>query len=255
MEPYSTEHNPTGRFSGLADTYARHRPDYPPTALDLIGERCGLGPGSLVVDVGCGTGISSRLLAARGWRVIGVEPNDDMRAEAVRAGGGPEFRPGQAEATELPDTHADAVVAAQAFHWFRPEPTLAEFRRILKPVGWVALIWNERDKSDPFTAEYGTILHNHSPDRPLASAADSHAGDPLLRSALFVDGRRDEFSHEQPLDRDGLIGRALSVSYAPRDPDVCRALIAGLSGLFDRSQQEGRVVLRYRTRVFTARRL
>src|SRR4051794_19564793 len=91
--------NPTGRFSGLAQTYARHRPTYPPAALELIDTTAGLLPGDLVIDVGCGTGISARLMAARGYRVIGVEPNDDMRQQAEEAGGAGqiEYRAGAAE--------------------------------------------------------------------------------------------------------------------------------------------------------------
>src|SRR5262249_9919847 len=75
-------HNPTGRFTGLADLYARHRPNYPAAATDRVMTRCCLGPDTLLVDVGCGTGISSRLFAARGVPVLGIDPNDDMRARA-----------------------------------------------------------------------------------------------------------------------------------------------------------------------------
>src|SRR5262245_21833755 len=75
--------NPTGRFTGLADVYARCRPTYPAAAIALIVARFGPGPGSLLVDVGCGTGISSRLFAERGVPVIGIEPNEDMRRQAA----------------------------------------------------------------------------------------------------------------------------------------------------------------------------
>src|SRR5437764_1226999 len=114
-----TGYNPTGRFSGLADLYARHRPDYPAAALDLIVRRCGLGRDTLLVDVGCGTGISARLFAARGIPVVGVEPNDEMRsrAEAAPLPAGAvslEYRKGRAEATGLPEGAAAAVLAAQA---------------------------------------------------------------------------------------------------------------------------------------------
>src|SRR5438445_541620 len=98
-----SRYNPTGRFSGLADLYARHRPGYPEEALDLIGRYCRLGGDGLLVDVGCGTGIASRLFAARGVPVLGIEPNDEMRsraeAELVPPGvSPPRYLPGQAEA-------------------------------------------------------------------------------------------------------------------------------------------------------------
>src|SRR5207253_2470333 len=100
----------------------------PDDALDFIVERCGLDGTTTLVDVGCGTGISSRLFAARGIPVIGVDPNDEMRgraeAAAVPAGPRPVYRAGRAEATGLPDGAAAAVLAAQAFHWFEPGPAL-----------------------------------------------------------------------------------------------------------------------------------
>src|SRR4051812_24144537 len=116
--------DPTGRFSGLADIYARHRPTYPAAAIDHILEYCSLDRGGVLVDVGSGTGISSRQFAARGLTVIGIEPNADMRsraeAEPFPAGvGPPTYRDGRAEATGLPDACCQAVLAAQAFHWFK----------------------------------------------------------------------------------------------------------------------------------------
>lgn len=252
------QQNPTGRFTGLAEGYAKYRPTYPPAALDHVLTRCGLCPGSLVVDVGCGTGISARLLAGRGLRVVGVEPNDDMRrqAEAAPPPAGavpPEYRKGRAEATGLSDGAADAVVAAQAFHWFDAPAALAEFRRILRPGGWVALLWNERDESDAFTAAYGEVLRRE-PETAGVEAPRGRAGEPLLTSPLFEQAERRAFTHEQRLDEEGMLGRALSASYAPREPSRVAAFTAGLRDAFRRFQQDGFVVLRYETSVYTARR-
>src|SRR5262249_21339618 len=155
-------------FTGLADTYARHRPTYPDAALDYILSHCGLRPGSLLIDVGSGTGISSRLFTARGLRVIGIEPNAEMRVRAdaepdVPGSPRPEYPDGRAEATGLSDVYCDCVLAAQAFHWFEADVTLPEFRRIVRPGGWVVLLWNERDETDAFTAAYGTVIRS-APD-------------------------------------------------------------------------------------------
>src|SRR5436305_15310401 len=131
--PDLSQRDPLNRFTGLAGLYARSRPDYPATAIAFILQHCGLRAGALLVDVGSGSGISARRFAACGLRVIGIEPNADMRRQAEAE---PEYRSlvtyqdGKAEATRLPDAVADAVLAAQAFHWFASDAALREFRRI-----------------------------------------------------------------------------------------------------------------------------
>ncbi|MFO0927726.1 MAG: class I SAM-dependent methyltransferase [Gemmataceae bacterium] len=250
-----TGHNPRGRFTGLAELYARCRPDYPAAAIDWIVARCGLGPGSLLVDVGCGTGISARQLAARGIPVIGVEPNADMRRQAEAAGGPPHLRyhPGTAEATGLPDGVADTVLAAQAFHWFDAPAALAEFHRLLRPDGWAVLVWNERNERDPATAAYGAVLTS----APGASTIESErfrAGRALLESPLYQDGEVRAFAHSQPLDDDGLVGRAFSASYAPREAPHAEAFEKALRDVFARYQRDGVFDLRYVTTVYLARR-
>jgi SAM-dependent methyltransferase len=251
-----SEHRPTERFTGLASLYSQHRPDYPAAALDFIIDRCGLNDKSLLVDVGCGTGISSRLFATRGIRVIGIEPNADMRhqaeSESSSAGPLPEYREGRAEATGLRDASADAVVAAQAFHWFEPEATLREFHRILKPAGWAILLWNQRDDSDTFSQAYGAKIRQLT-DADLIESYYGK-GDGLLGSALFQEGERALFPHEQVLDEAGLLGRAFSASYAPKEEHTAKQFADDLRRLFQRFQKEGQAVMRYQTSVFLARR-
>src|SRR5262245_39857316 len=148
-----SDYQPLERFTGLAKLYAQYRPSYPEAALDYIIHRAGLNAHSVLVDVGCGTGIATRQFAERGMSVIGIEPNEEMRrqAKAERVSTGvfpPCYQEGRAEATGLPVASAEAVLAAQAFHWFEWEAALQEFHRILKPNGLVILMWNERDESD-----------------------------------------------------------------------------------------------------------
>jgi SAM-dependent methyltransferase len=249
--------NPTGRFTGLAEGYAKYRPDYPSDALDFIQNRCQLGPQSLLVDVGCGTGISSRLFAERGVPVIGIEPNDEMRQQAESAAAtstypAPLYRKGHAEQTGLSDRCADAVLAAQAFQWFVAEAALPEFVRILKPGGWVALMWNEREENDPCTSDYGRVVRT-SPDAAAVELPRGRAGEVLLTSPLFQDARGYSFRNEQRLDEEGLLGRAFSASYAPREPGLVHAFAENLRRVFNRWQQEGAVILRYETSVYLAR--
>ena len=251
--------NSVERFTGLADVYAKNRPGYPPAALDFILAHCGLGDQAVLVDVGCGTGISSRLFARRGLRVIGVEPNDEMRRQAEAEALPPEvpapsYRAGRGEATGLPDACADAVLAAQAFHWFDAPAALCEFHRILKPGGWAVLVWNERDETDPCTAAYGSVIGG-VPGAAAVEGPRARAGEALHVSTLFGDAECVVFGNQQEVDEDGLLGRALSASYAPREPAAVREFAAALRAVFAPYQRQGRVVLRYQTSVHVARRV
>jgi SAM-dependent methyltransferase len=248
--------DPVGRFRGLSDAYAKHRPDYPSAALDFLLDHCELRPGGRAVDVGCGTGIFTRQLAQRGLLVIGIEPNAEMRALAERASldlPAIQYRDGKAEATGLPEKSADLVLAAQAFHWFEPNAALREFHRLLRPDGWVVVLWNERDEADPFTRAYGDAF------RAVSNAAQLErsrleSGAVLLACPLFEKRERRAFPHAQELDEEGLLGRAFSTSYAPREPILAASLAAALRDLFAHFQREGRVVLRYQTSLYLGRR-
>jgi SAM-dependent methyltransferase len=245
--------DPIARFTGLAGLYAQSRPGYPPQAVDFVLVTCNLDPSSVLVDVGSGTGISSRLFAARGLKVIGIEPNGDMRARAsADLGPAIEYRDGRAESTGLPDRCADIVLAAQAFHWFEPDRALREFHRVLRRRGWVALLWNARDREDPLTSEYSQII-DRLPDATRSDAQDITPVAPI-RGRLFGDPQVARFPNAQVLDEDGLVGRALSSSYAPKDRAGRESFAGAMRELFGRFARDGHVILRYHTSVYLARR-
>ncbi len=125
-------------------------------------QRCGLTEGSEIADVGSGTGALARLFLKTGNRVFGVEANPEMRRAGERLSrqhGRFTSVAAPAEDTTLPDGSVDLVTAGQAFHWFDPDLTRAEFARILKPGGCAALVWNTRRREGrPFLVAYEELL-------------------------------------------------------------------------------------------------
>ena len=136
-------------FETGASAYERGRPDYPDEVAGWLTDTLRLGPGKTVLDLGAGTGKFTRYLTATGAAVIAVEPVDGMRAKLVAAMPQVQALAGMAETIPLPDATVDAVVCAQAFHWFASKAALAEMSRVLKPGGRFGLIWNMRDEGNP----------------------------------------------------------------------------------------------------------
>ncbi|MDF3834564.1 class I SAM-dependent methyltransferase, partial [Cupriavidus basilensis] len=153
-------------FSSQADTYARGRPDYPAELAAWLGTELGLQAGKTVMDLGAGTGKFSRLLVATGATVIAVEPVAAMRAQFGTALPGVQALEGTAEAIPLPDASVDAVVCAQAFHWFANAAAMAEIGRVLRPGGKLGLIWNVRDESVDWVAQLTAIMTPFEGDAP-----------------------------------------------------------------------------------------
>ena len=156
------------RFSNRVADYVRYRPGYPSALIDLLRSECGLRPDQAVADVGSGTGLLSKLFLENGNRVFGIEPNEEMRRAGEEClAGYKNFSSvrGSSEATTLPDSSVDFITAAQAFHWFEPAATRREFLRILKPHGWVVVIWNDRRISETaFGRAYEDLLVRYGTD-------------------------------------------------------------------------------------------
>ena len=246
---------PSERFSSRVDDYARYRPSYPPPALELLRERCGLAAGAAVADLGSGTGILTELLLKCGAEVFAVEPNRPMRASAeAQLSHYPGFHSvaGSAEATTLAPASVDLLVAAQAFHWFDPQRARSEALRVLRPHGWGALLWNERPpEATPFLADYDALLKRYAPEytRITASRADIGTMRAFLGAAMEVG----TFDNQQVLDFEGLRGRLMSSSYAPEpgSPDY-EPMIGKLRAVFDRHERAGRITMPYSTLVYFA---
>ncbi|MEI2581717.1 class I SAM-dependent methyltransferase [Scytonema sp. PRP1] len=242
--------NPLSRFCDFASDYAKYRPSYPAAAIDFILEGIDTQLPIVVADVGAGTGISSRLLAERGVRVLAIEPNADMR-QAAAPHPRVEFREATAEATGLSDASVDLITCFQSFHWFNPEPTLLEFHRILKPSGRLAAVWNEWDKNDEFTANYIDLVLEAA---NLPSNEKYRTTVEYLASYHLVDIKHYVFPYKQDVDLTGLIGLTQSHSIVPRSGSVLQQLISDLQQLHVQfCDQGGMVSLLYSTDVFLAK--
>lgn len=249
---------PTERFSNRVGDYQRSRPGYPPELAPWLMAACGLVPGDVAADVGSGTGLFARELLAAGLKVSGVEPNAPMREAGKHflAGFGAAYasRPGTAEATGLAAASVKLVTAAQAFHWFEPAPTRAEFARVLVPGGHVALVWNLRREDTPFLRGYEALLQAHA--REYADSGVPAQANEQIISAFFAPQawRSHGFEYVQRFDREGLRGRLLSSSYAPAaGTPGHQPMLMALDALFDAHQRDGRVDFGYDTRVFVGR--
>jgi SAM-dependent methyltransferase len=135
------------RFGDVADRYERARPLYPESALSELAAGCRLRPGTRVADLGAGTGKLTRQLVALGADVVAIEPAAGMRRRLEAEVPGVTVLDGTAEDIPLPDASVDVVTAGQAFHWFDTHRALDQIARVLRPAGWLALLWNERPES------------------------------------------------------------------------------------------------------------
>lgn len=245
--------NSTTRFSDRVENYVRYRPGYPAEVIETLRAACGLTSEPAVADIASGTGIWTQLLLENGNRVFGVEPNEDMREAGERLlAKFPQFTSvaGKAEATTLADQSVDFVTAAQAAHWFDRAAAQKEFARILKPGGWLVLLWNERVlDSTPFLRAYEELLLTYGTDyaevrHERTSESVNEFFDPLPYQERVFDMR-------QEFDYAGLEGRLLSSSYAPGPGDAKHeAMLRDLRVLFNAHAANGKVEIDYLTRVF-----
>jgi SAM-dependent methyltransferase len=249
--------DPTLRFSSRVENYARYRPRYPGEVIETLRRECDFAPASIVADIGSGTGVLAELFLENGNEVFAVEPNREMRRAAERILGkyiGFHSIAGRAESTALEGQSVDFVLVGTAFHWFALDQTRHEFRRILKPSGWVVVAWNERDfQTTPFLIAYDRLLKRHAPD--YAREKHKNVYDTALGNFYGPGGFAEKtFSCMQELDYAGLVGRMQSSSYTPEpghssyDP-----MIAELREIYRAHEVNGCVTIRYLTRMYYGR--
>jgi len=247
----------TQRFSSRVDAYLKYRPHYPDAVLAALREHTGLSPKHIIADVGSGTGFSAELFLANGNFVYGIEPNKEMREAGERyLATYKNFRSidATAEATTLPDRSVDYIVAGQAFHWFDFEKAYAEFKRILKPNGWLVILWNDRETdTTPFLTDYEKLLLEFGTDYNEIN----HRNFDSQKVREFFRGKdvlELQFENNQLFDYNATEGRLLSSSYVPSEGEAMyRPMLDNLRKIFDLHANKGQIEMRYKTLLYAGR--
>jgi SAM-dependent methyltransferase len=247
--------DPVTRFSNRAENYAKYRPGYPAELIAILKSECGLTEASSVADVGSGTGILSELFLRNGNKVFAIEPNAPMRLLAERDLKFPKFvsLEATAEATTLEPASVDFITAGQAFHWFDREKAKREFRRILKPDGWVVLIWNERRiDSSPFLRDYENLLLRYGTD--YEKVRHENVAPEIAEFYAPETFKEKSIENIQHFDFESLRGRTCSSSYTPEPGDLNFApMISTLEEIFNARQSNGVVDFEYDTKIYYGR--
>jgi ubiquinone/menaquinone biosynthesis C-methylase UbiE len=206
------------RFTGRASLYDRYRQRYPELAiLSKLQQWCGLQSSWFVADVGAGTGMLSEVFLGNGNRVLAVEPNEEMRSLCARhTTEWPQLEviDGTAEATTLGDASVDIVAAGRAFHWFDTQPALKEFRRILKPRGWLTLVSLGRSRTpNEQSIAFERLLTEYGTDIDYVRAG--YRLHDNLTEIFASDLHQAQLEAEQYVDWPTFLGQAMSFSMTP----------------------------------------
>lgn len=241
-------------FSKTVDYYNKSRPTYPIELLDFLEKNYGVNTSHMIADIGSGTGIFTKLLLGKGYHVTSVEPNNDMRRVAEKSLTNYQFYKSiaaSAESTELKDNSIDVITVATAFHWFNPQLTKCEFKRILKSDGICLLVWNIRDSEFPVMQDYELMMRQYVSN--YEEVVGNHYSSDDVIIDFFSPNRMDtvEFPNVQSLDLDGFKGRILSTSYSPKlGENNYEELLIASEDLFNSYQSSNMINLHYKCRCY-----
>lgn len=242
------------RFSDRVDNYAKFRPSYPLEAVEHLKKKCALTSESKIAELGSGTGIFTKLLLDSGFEVFAVEPNVPMREEAEKQlASYPRFHSiaGQAEATTLSSQKFDLVLAAQAFHWFDEVKAREEWKRILRPGGFAAIVWNIREETSDFGRAYEELLQLNTIDYRKAKKYGDMVKERIAYCFEAHGYEHTSFSNKQEHDWESFWGYFQSASYSPPlDHPKYESAKTKLQQLFAQFRVGGKLIIEYHTEVY-----
>ncbi len=239
---------PKKRFSSRVENYIKYRPSYPLEIIEFLKGKKILAEDSVIADIGSGTGILTRLFLDNGNQAYGIEPNKDMRKAAekfLQKYTNFTSLDGSAESTGLEENCIDLITAGQAFHWFDVKKSKREFKRILKPNGNIALIWNNRGKAGGgFNSSYENFILKYGVDYREVRKNERNVD-------LFFNFQKEIFYNFQELDFTSFKGRVLSSSYIPlANNPIFPKMILELEDLFNKNQRNGFIRIEYDTEIY-----
>ncbi len=242
-------------FSGKSEIYSKFRPVYPKEIIQTLTNKYGLTGSMTVADIGCGTGILSRMFLENGNKVLCIDPNEEMLEICRKGLSGYEkatIMKGYAEKTGLEDHSVNVITAGQSFHWFNVDKTTREFRRILRAPNMVALIWNDRDNKDNFTSEFENVVSKYS--KGYHGTGSSAISDDLISQFFNWSYGYYQYPNFQELDFDGLVGRYSSASYSlSAEDEKYSKTISSLKEAFNTYEKNGKVVIKYTTKLYVGK--
>jgi SAM-dependent methyltransferase len=245
----------TERFSDRVTNYIKYRPSYPDEMVAFLVNVVRDSHKKRCADVASGTGILTKLLAPFFERIVGVEPNLEMRLAGEKVlSRFTNFRSlnGTAENTPIEPRSIDLVTVAQAFHWFDQQKFRSECLRILRDEGIVALIWNNRRLDTAFLEKYEELLRRYATD--YNEVKQQNVTKDQLRIFFGGDFGTVEFPNKQQFDLEGLFGRHDSSSYAPREGSAEYLILRReLRSSFERYSENGKIDFNYTTKVYWAK--
>lgn len=238
-------------FDRAGDQYERGRPEYPQDAVNFLISKAGISSASTVVDLGAGTGKFTKLLLPIKANLIAVEPVEGMRKTFSTLLPNVKILAGTAEAIPLEKQSVDAVLVAQAFHWFNGPDALKEIHRVLKPNGKIGLIWNARDESIDWVKRLTEIIDPHEGGAPRYKTMNWKMV--FDNTDLFSPLELSHFSYVQYGTVETVVDRIGSISFISALPEEERNHV--LDQVRDLLKNQTSMSLPYRTDVYWCQKL
>jgi SAM-dependent methyltransferase len=210
-ESFSIHQAAAEGFQKAPEVYESGRPDFPPEAIRYLAKHLSIDSASHVLELGAGTGKLTRLLVPLGCHITAVEPVEGMRRKFASLLPEVFLMAGTAESLPLEAETVDVVLVATAFHWFDYAKALVEIHRVLKPGGWLGLLWNVRDESAPWVAQLAKIIEPYEGDTPRYKTFQWKKV--FDETVLFTPLQKTEFPFIQMGNIQTVLDRTRSVSF------------------------------------------